>query len=51
MLAAIGCARLEKFPTFIERRIENFNRFKAELDDKYFFQLLMRILDQTDFVS
>jgi len=31
MQAAIGCAQLEKFPTFVERRIENFNRLKAGL--------------------
>lgn len=31
MQAAIGCAQLEKFPSFVERRIENFNRLKASL--------------------
>lgn len=31
MQAAIGCAQLEKFPTFVERRIENFDRLKAGL--------------------
>lgn len=31
MQAAIGCAQLEKFPGFVERRIENFNRLKAGL--------------------
>ncbi len=31
MQAAIGCAQIEKFPTFVERRIENFNRLKAGL--------------------
>ncbi|GAA0083786.1 lipopolysaccharide biosynthesis protein RfbH [Clostridium sp. CTA-7] len=31
MQAAIGVAQLEKFPTFIERRINNFNRLKAGL--------------------
>ena len=31
MQAAIGCAQLEKFPTFVERRIENFTRLKAGL--------------------
>ena len=37
MQAAIGCAQLEKFPSFVERRIENFNRLKvglAGLEDK-----------------
>ncbi|MFQ9510101.1 MAG: lipopolysaccharide biosynthesis protein RfbH [Lachnospiraceae bacterium] len=29
--AAIGCAQLEKFPTFVERRIRNFNRLKEAL--------------------
>ena len=32
MQAAIGCAQLEKFPTFVERRIENFNRLRAALE-------------------
>lgn len=31
MQAAIGCAQLEKFPTFVERRKENFARLKAAL--------------------
>lgn len=31
MQAAIGCAQLEKFPSFVERRIHNFNRLKAAL--------------------
>lgn len=31
MQAAIGCAQLEKFPTFVERRIHNFNRLKEAL--------------------
>ena len=31
MQAAIGCAQIEKFPSFVERRIENFNRLKAGL--------------------
>jgi CDP-6-deoxy-D-xylo-4-hexulose-3-dehydrase len=31
MQAAIGCAQLEKFPSFVEKRIENFNRLKAGL--------------------
>ena len=29
--AAVGCAQLEKFPTFVERRKHNFNRLKAAL--------------------
>jgi CDP-6-deoxy-D-xylo-4-hexulose-3-dehydrase len=33
MQAAIGCAQLEKFPSFVERRIYNFNRLKAALSD------------------
>lgn len=35
--AAIGCAQLEKFPSFVERRKYNFNRLKeglADLKDK-----------------
>lgn len=31
MQAAIGCAQLEKFPSFVERRIHNFNRLKEGL--------------------
>ena len=30
--AAIGCAQLEKLPSFIERRQSNFNRLKAALE-------------------
>ncbi|MDD3048715.1 MAG: lipopolysaccharide biosynthesis protein RfbH [Bacilli bacterium] len=33
MQAAIGVAQLEKFPTFIEKRIYNFNRLKKGLSD------------------
>lgn len=31
MQAAIGCAQLEKFPTFVEKRRNNFNRLKKAL--------------------
>lgn len=31
MQAAIGCAQIDKFPGFVERRIHNFNRLKAGL--------------------
>jgi CDP-6-deoxy-D-xylo-4-hexulose-3-dehydrase len=31
MQAAVGCAQLEKFPSFVERRIHNFDRLKAAL--------------------
>lgn len=31
MQAAIGCAQLEKFPSFVERRRHNFDRLKAAL--------------------
>lgn len=31
MQAAIGCAQLEKFPSFVERRKENFRRMKSQL--------------------
>ncbi len=30
--AAIGCAQLEKFPQFVEKRIKNFNRLKDGLE-------------------
>lgn len=31
--AAIGCAQLDKFPSFVERRRHNFDRLKAALED------------------
>ena len=31
MQAAIGCAQLEKFPSFVERRRHNFDRLRAGL--------------------
>ena len=33
MQAAIGCAQLEKFPSFVERRRHNFDRLYAALED------------------
>ena len=33
MQAAIGCAQIDKFPSFVERRIQNFNRLKNGLKD------------------
>jgi CDP-6-deoxy-D-xylo-4-hexulose-3-dehydrase len=33
MQAAIGCAQLDKFPSFVERRRHNFDRLKAALVD------------------
>ena len=33
MQAAIGCAQLDKFPSFVERRRHNFARLKAALAD------------------
>lgn len=38
MQAAIGCAQLKKFPSFVDRRKENFKRLKeglAEVEDKF----------------
>lgn len=32
MQAAIGCAQLEKFPSFVEKRRHNFDRLKAALE-------------------
>ena len=32
MQAAVGCAQLEKFPTFVERRKYNFKRLRAALE-------------------
>ncbi len=33
MQAAIGCAQLKKFPSFVERRRQNFNRLREQLMD------------------
>ena len=33
MQAAVGCAQLEKFPSFVERRRHNFDRLRAALAD------------------
>ena len=33
MQAAIGCAQLDKFPGFVERRRHNFDRLRAALED------------------
>ena len=32
MQAAIGCAQIEKFPTFVEKRKENYNKLKSGLE-------------------
>ncbi len=32
MQAAIGCAQIKKFPTFVQKRIANFDRLKAALE-------------------
>lgn len=33
MQAAVGCAQLDKFPSFVERRRHNFDRLRAALED------------------
>lgn len=33
MQTAVGCAQLEKFPSFVERRRHNFDRLRAALAD------------------
>lgn len=33
MQAAIGCAQIEKFPSFVEKRRHNFNRLRVALQD------------------
>ena len=33
MQAAVGCAQLEKFPTFVEKRRHNFERLRKALED------------------
>lgn len=40
MQAAIGCAQLEKFPGFVERRRHNFDRLKAALEGTQEFLIL-----------
>ncbi|MFA0816581.1 MAG: lipopolysaccharide biosynthesis protein RfbH [Anaerofustis sp.] len=32
MQAAVGCAQLEKFPSFVAKRIHNFDRLKSQLE-------------------
>ena len=54
MQAAIGCAQLEKFPTFVERRKYNFTRLKAALagvEDKLILPEACENSDQAGLVS
>ena len=43
MQAAIGCAQLEKFPSFVEKRKENFNRLYEGLKDVPQLQLFEKL--------
>ena len=43
MQAAIGCAQLEKFPGFVEKRKENFNRLNEGLKDVPQLQLFEKL--------
>ena len=43
MQAAIGCAQLEKFPGFVEKRKENFNRLYEGLKDVPQLQLFAKL--------
>ena len=42
MQAAVGCAQLEKFPSFVEKRKENFERLYNGLKDIPFLQLFAK---------
>ena len=49
MQAAVGCAQLEKFPSFVERRRHNFDRLRAALaddEDMQIFHYAVRTQDQ-----
>ena len=48
MQAAIGCAQLEKFPTFVERRKENFRRMKEGLKGLEEYLILPEATENSD---
>lgn len=48
MQAAIGCAQLDKFPTFVERRKENFSRLKDGLAGMEDFLILPEACGNSD---
>lgn len=48
MQAAVGCAQLEKFPGFVERRKHNFDRLKTELSDTEEFLILPEACENSD---
>lgn len=48
MQAAIGCAQLEKFPSFVERRKENFRRMKLQLAGLEEYLILPEAAENSD---
>jgi CDP-4-dehydro-6-deoxyglucose reductase, E1 len=48
MQAAVGCAQLEKFPSFVERRKHNFDRLKSALSDMENLLLLPEACPNSD---
>ena len=48
MQAAIGCAQLEKFPSFVERRKENFRRMKSQLAGLEEYLILPEAAENSD---
>lgn len=48
MQAAIGCAQLEKFPSFVERRKENFRRMKSQLSGLEEYLILPEAAENSD---
>ena len=48
MQAAIGCAQIEKFPTFVERRKENFKRLREGLEDLQDRFILPQAVENSD---
>ncbi|MEY8544066.1 lipopolysaccharide biosynthesis protein RfbH [Dubosiella newyorkensis] len=48
MQAAIGCAQLEKFPSFVEKRKENFRRMRSQLEGLEEYLILPEAAENSD---